>query len=175
MPEGQHLTDQLAIELSVARQGTSLGGKQQPVGLPCEILRLDDQPVSAVDAMLAGLRFVRQGERARLEIGNLGRFALHAATRRVAALGMGDGADLGAIYEAACFLQSQCCTAQYCACSEAALFCALQVYQPPPEGCQAPDLRRVFVETAIPEAAMVVCANCQSARWKGGALKRGPG
>ena len=114
--------------------------------------------------MLAGLRFVRQGERARLEIGNLGRFALHAATRRVAALGMGDGADLGAIYEAACFLQSQCCTARYCACSEAALFCALQVYQPPPEGCQAPDLRRVFVETAIPEAATVVCASCQTAR-----------
>ena len=36
---------------------------------------VDDQPVSAVDAMLAGLRFVRQGERARLEVSNLGRFA----------------------------------------------------------------------------------------------------
>ena len=125
---------------------------------------IDDLPVSAVDVMLAGLRFVRQGQRARLEISNLGCFALHAATRRVAALGMGDGADLGAIYEAACFLQSQCCTAEYCACSEAALFCALQVYQPPPEGYLAPDLRRVFVATAIPEAATVVCANCQAAR-----------
>ena len=125
---------------------------------------VDEQRIPAADVMLAGLRFVRQGERARLEVNNLGRFALHAATRRAAALDMGDGADLGMIYEAAGFLRSQCCTADYCACSEAALFCALQVHCPPPDGCLAPDLRPIFLETATPDAARVACDNCRDAR-----------
>ena len=97
--------------------------------------------------MLAGLRFVRQGERARLEVNNLGRFALHAATRRAAALDMGDGADLGMIYEAAGFLRSQCCTADYCACSEA----ALQVHRPPPEDCLAPGAGALRVRGGRPK------------------------